>query len=276
MRFCDWLTIDSLHPYFKSKKMDCLGIFPSEQTQLWLKNHRHNWKFSENSLKLSFSISPINENTPEIEPLNGPCELEFYLGINDLNFQQYTEISELPIFYHQNYFNISIDQDTQFPKTIKLIEGQVEKTDKLISMPTGFHKFGNLKINFSNMKDFLENCVNGNSSKLLIQAEDKAYLLFYAIKNNIKNKKAPNLIEEESKKASFSIANVDNSEFIFFKSDEVAKLSSLNSFESYCYWVSAEENKTRLKVKTPNFSIRDLGKSPTYPQLPALIKEIKI
>jgi hypothetical protein len=126
------------------------------------------------------------------------------------------------------------------------------------------------------MKDFLENCINGNSSKLLIQAEDKAYLLFYAIKNNIKNKKAPNLIEEESKKASFSIANVDNSEFIFFKSDEVAKLSSLNSFESYCYWVSAEENKTRLKVKTPNFSIRDLGKSPTYPQLPALIKEIKI
>jgi len=275
MRFCDWLTIDSFHPYFKSQKMDCLGIFPSEKTQLWLKNHRHNWKFTENSIKLSFSISPKNENLPEIEPLNEPCELEFYLGINDLNFQQYTNICDLPIFYQQNHFNISIDQDTQFPKTIQFIEGHVEKTDKLISLPTGFNKFGNLKIYFSNIHEFLVNCINGNSPKITFQAEDKAYSLFYAIKNNIKNKKAPNLIEEESKKATFSIVNVDNSEYIFFKSNEVVKLSSLNTFESYCYWVSDDENKTRFKVKTPNFSIKDLSKSPTYPQFPALIKEIK-
>ena len=276
MRFCDWLTIESRHPYFKSQKMDCLGIFPSEKTQLWLKNHRHNWKFTENSLKLSFSISPINENIPEIEPLNEPCELEFYLGINDLSFQQYTEINDLPIFYHQHHFNLDLDNDVEFPQTIHLNEGEIKKSDKLISLPTGFHKFGNLKVSFNNINEFLGNCINGNSPKMLIQAVDKGYSLFYAIKNNIKNKKAPNLIEEENNKATFSIENVDNSEFIYFKSDETVKLSELNSFESYCYWVSAKENKTRLKVKTPNFSIRDLGKSPSYPQLPALVREIKL
>ena len=79
MRFCDWLTIDSLHPYFKSKKMECLGIFPSEKTQLWLKNHRHNWKFTENSLKLSFSISSINLT---IEVLSS--SKEFFLADMDL------------------------------------------------------------------------------------------------------------------------------------------------------------------------------------------------
>lgn len=276
MIFCDWLTIESLHPYFKSQKMECMGIFPSEKTQLWLKNHRHNWKFTENSLKLSFSISPINENTPEIEPINGPYELEFYFGVNDLSFQQFTEINDLPIFYHQHHFKVNIDTNTVFPKTINLKEGLVKKSDKLISLPTGFHKFGNLKINFNNIKDFLVNCINGNSPKMIIQAEDKAYSLFYAIKNNVKNKKAPNLIEEENKKATFFIENVDNSEFVFFKSDKGIKLSALNSFESYCYWVSADESKIRLKVKTPNFSIRDLGKSPSYPRLPALVKEIKI
>lgn len=273
MSFCDWLTIKSFHPYFRSNKMECLGIFPSEKTQLWLKNHRHHWKFTNNELKISFSVN--QQNLPEIVPLNEPLELEFYLGVNDLTFQQFTDINDLPIFYHQHHFNIDIETIETFPKSVDLNGGNILKSDKLIALPTGYHKLGNLKINFSKPHDFLVSCISQNSNEIEITADSKSYLLFYAVKNNVKNKKTPNFIDDESKNTTFQPSNVDNSEFIFFNSTDAIKAHLLNTLECHSYWVSDDGNKSKLKVKTPNFSLRDLGKSPTYPHFPALLKEIK-
>lgn len=274
MSFCDWLTIKSFHPYFRSKKMECLGIFPSEKTQLWLKNHRHNWKFSNNELKISFSVN--QNNLPEITPLNEPLELEFYLGVNDLNFQQYTEINELPIFYHQHSFSIDIESTETFPYLIQLNEGSLIKNDKLIALPAGFQKLGNLKINFSKPLDFFVSCISQKTNDIEFISDSKSYFLFYAVRNNIKNKRTPNFIDDESKNTAFQSTNVDNSEFVFFSSTNAIKAHLLNKLECHSYLVSDDGNKSKLKVKTPNFSLRDLGKSPTYPHFPALLKEIKL
>lgn len=274
MSFCDWLTIKSFHPYFRSKKMDCLGIFPSEKTQLWLKNHRHNWKFTHNELKISFSVN--HQKIPEIAPLNEAIELEFYLGVNDLTFQQFTEIDDAPIFYQQHHFIQNIDSLDNFPLNIQMNNGEILKTDKLIALPTGYQKLGNLKLIFSKPYDFFVSCIEANSNQIVLNADSKAYPLFYAVRNDIKNKKTPNLIDDESKNTTFQAINVDNSEVLYFKSNNSIKAHQLNSLECYSYWVSDDGSKTKLKVKTPNFSLRDLGKSPTYPHFPALIKEIKL
>ncbi len=274
MSFCNWLTIKSFHPFFRSKNMECLGIFPSEKTQLWLKNHRHNWKFTNHELKISFSVN--QQNMPEISPVNDLLELEFYLGVNDLSFQQYTNIEDSPIFYHQHHFNITVDQIDQFPDSINLNEGEILKTDKLISLPPGYQKLGNLKINFSQPHDFFVSCVSRNTNEIAIIADSKSYPLFYAVRTGVKNKKTPNFIDDESKNTTFQTSNVDNSEFIFFKSENTIKVHELNNLECYSYWVSDGGNMSKLKVKTPNFSLRDLGKSPTYPHFPALLKEIKL
>jgi hypothetical protein len=274
MSFCDWLTIKSFHPYFRSEKMECLGIFPSEKTQLWLKNHRHNWKFTNNELKISFSVNQLN--LPEIMPLNESLELEFYLGINDFTFQQYTEIDDSPIFYHQHHFNLEIENLEKFPMLVNFNEGKILKADKLISLPTGYQKLGSLKIMISGPSIFLASCISKISNEIKIIADSKSYPLFYAIRGNVKNKKIPNLIDDESKNTTFKAENVDNSDFVFFKSNNSIKVHELNHLECYSYWVSEDGTKTKLKVKTPNFSLRDLGKSPSYPHFAALLKEIKL
>ncbi len=271
--FCEWLNIDSFHPFFKSQKMDCLGIFPNEKTQLWLKNHRHVWKFTNNSLKISFSIR--NEG-PEIPPTNEEIELEFYLGINDLSFQNYTVINDSPIFYKQHHFNIEMKIEDPTDRKIQLNEGEILDTDKMISLPVGYQKMGNLKIKFSKPLDFFVSCINKNTNKIVFEATDKSYFLFYAIKNESTFKKIPNLIEEESQKVTFSALNVDNSNFIYFKSEYEVKLTQLNSLEPYCCYVSDDGVKSKLRVKTPNFSLNDLSKSPTYPHFSVLLKEIKV
>jgi hypothetical protein len=274
MSFCDWLTVKSFHPYFKSKKMECLGIFPSEKTQLWLKNHRHLWKFTNNELKISFSVNQLN--LPEITPLNESLELEFYLGVNDLNFQQYTEIEDSPIFYHQHHFNLEIETLENFPMLVNLNAGKILKTDKLISLPTGYQKLGSLKMVIHRPSNFFVRCISKISNEINMIADSKSYPLFYAVRGNVKNKKTPNLIDDESKNTFFKGENVDNSDFVFFKSDNSIKVHQLNDLECYSYWVSEDGTKTKLKVKTPNFSLRDLGKSPNYPHFPALLKEIKL
>ena len=119
-------------------------------------------------------------------------------------------------------------------------------------------------------------CIGKKTNQIVFRADVKSYFLFYAVKNESTFKKIPNLIEEEGQKVTFLPVNVDNSEYLYFQSQEPVKITDLHSLEPYSYWVSPEGTKTKLRVKTPNFSIQDLGKSPTYPHFSALLKEIKL
>lgn len=271
--YFEWLNIASFHPFFRSQKMDCLGIFPNEKTQKWLKNHRHVWKFTHNELKISVST---NNNQPEILPTNEEIVLEFYLGVNDNSFQQYTDIDESPIFYKQHYFEYQFNEIQESIIELALKDGNIQDKDVLISLPPGYQKFGNFKIKISKPYDFFVSCIHKKINQIVFKAEVKSYFLFYAIKNETSFKKIPNLIEEEGQKVTFLQANVDNSDYVFFRSTEAVKITELNTLESYSYWVSPEGSKTKLRVKTPNFSLQDLGKSPTYPHFQALLKEIKV
>lgn len=271
--YCNWLNITSLHQYFKSSQMECLDFFPSELTQNWFKNHRHVWKIDGNKLHLAFSTK---NSQPEIVPIEDELIFEFYLGINDLYFQQYTDISESPLFYKQFQFELSISKESQFPIPVKLNSGIEIDNDKRILMPPGYQKFGNLKIKISNPYDFFVSCIQHSVNEIVLEAEVKSYFLFYAVKKDYELKTIPNLVEDETQKVTFLMENVDNSDYLFFKSTSKIKLNELNNVEPYSVYVSEEGNRTKLKAKLANFSLRDLGKSPTYPHFPALLKEIKL
>jgi len=273
MRIVPWLIIDSKHPFYKSGKMEFLEIFPSNSSREWLTNHRNFFKSVEGKFIISCRTS--DQINPEIESQEQPLSLHFYLGTKDLNFTSFTDCSDKPLHSHSLNLDIDIQSDEDNYKEINIKDANVIEGVKPVSLPSGYFKIGELKINVHSITKFIKNNISKGPTNIFINAHVKSYQLVYAIDKSGNPELIPTEIVEESGITTFNQIEVDNSSHTFFASQNEIGIDKLSLLECVPYRLQGNNAKIKLKCKVPKFGVSNISKSPSYPHLPILLQEIK-
>jgi hypothetical protein len=273
MKIVPWLVIDSKHPYYRSGKMDFLEIFPSNSTQEWLKNHRNYFRTVDQKFIISCGVT--SDGIPEIEPQNQPLSLHFYLGTKDLNFSLFTDCADKPLHSHSFHFNLDVKPSQELSIALNLKDAEHVEEVKPISLPSGFFKLGELKINIPSIQEFVKTGIDEVPTTFIIESEARAYQLIYAVDKTGNPELMPTEIMEEAGITTFNPIEVDNSRHAFFASQNEINIDKLNSMECVPYRIHNNNTRTKLKCRVPKFGLSNISKSPSYPHLPVLLQEIK-
>ena len=275
MKIVPWLVIDSKHSFYRSGKMEFLEIFPSNSTQDWLKNHRNYFRTVDQTFIISCGVD--SGGIPEIEPQNQPYSLHFYLGTKDVNFALFTDCNDKPLHSHSFHFNLDLDLNPglETPIFLNLKDAEHLEEVKPISLPSGFFKLGELRINIPSFGDFVKSNVVKGPSTFIIESAAKSYQLIFAVNKLGNPELMPTEIIEESGFTTFNPIDVDNSSHAFFASQSEISIDKLNSLECVPYRVHGNNSRTKLKCRVPKFGLSNISKSPSYPHLPVLLQEIK-
>lgn len=273
MKILPWLVIDSKHPVYRSGKMEFLEIFPSNSTSEWLTNHRNFFKAVDG--KFIISCRTADQINPEIESQEQPYSLHFYLGTKDLNFSSFTDCSDQPLHSHSLNLHVDIQSVENNIININLKDAEVVEGVKPVSLPSGYFKIGELKINIESIPTFIKSNISKGPTNIVINAHAKSYKLVYAIDKLGNSELMPTEIVEESGITTFNQIEVDNSNHTFFASNDEIGIDKLNLLECVPYRVQSNNIKTKLKCKVPKFGVSNISKSPSYPHLPILLQEIK-
>jgi hypothetical protein len=273
MKILPWLKIDSKHPFYRSGKMDFLELFPSTSTQIWLKNHRNYFRTIDQSFILSCKVNA--NGIPEIESQNLPQTLHFYLGTKDVNFSIFTDCEDKPLHSHSFHFNVDVTSNFEPPINLNLKDAELKQEIKSISLPSGFYKMGELRINIPEISSFIKKGIENGPITFNIESQTKAYQLIFAIDKTGNQELMPTEILDEADIATFEPLNVDNSRHHFFASTGEISIEKLNSIECVPYRIHEDKSRTKLKCRVPRFGLSNISKSPSYPHLPVLLQEIK-
>ncbi len=273
MKIVPWLVIDSKHTFYRSGKMEFLEIFPSNSTRDWLKNHRNYFRTVDQTFIISCGVD--SDGIPEIEPQNQPYSLHFYLGTKDVNFALFTECNDKPLHSHSFHFNVDLNPSLDTPIVLNLKDAEHIEEVKPISLPSGFFKLGELKINIPSFGDFVKSRIVNGPSTFIIESASKSYKLIFAINKLGNTELMPTEIIEESGITNFNLLNVDNSNHAFFASEGEISIDKLDSLDCVPYRVHGNNNRIKLKCRVPKFGLSNISKSPSYPHLPVLLQEIK-
>lgn len=275
MRYLPWLQIESTHPLFRSGFMDCLAYFPSENSQVWLRNHRCIWKMVQNKLIISIEEDPQNPGMPKIVPSSSGVELSIYIGINDLDYALYTEIDDSPIHYTQHHYYVDILGSESINQEILLNQSEIREKVKPIALPKPYQKMGVLHILIAKPNNFFSQLKNKSVHQIRILCEEKKYAICYVIQQSHPPLGMPTSIHEEEDKVRFKELEVDNDDYVFFISDKDVSLTQLPDLNCYCTGSYDGEENARLKCRVQKFSLNDLTTHPTYPHKYILLREIK-
>ncbi|MFN5889781.1 MAG: hypothetical protein ACK448_05245 [Bacteroidota bacterium] len=278
MKIVDWLNISAKHELTGDEELFSFGIFPDNETQRKLKNHRHLWNLERGKLTAKFFTHAINTELPEIDFLEPTVTFNFILATKDSNFQLITKNLDIPFFYENHRHEISIDGANSAPDEVAIVFANGNKyKPSPMQLPNGYQSIGNLILTIENQVDFFKNIVNlKRPLSLNFQFKSAAYPILIELIPDMNTGPLPEIVEDDNGYAHFSLQNVNNNTTIFALSTEPINLVSASKLSIQSYYISTDKEKKRIKHKNVRFSIDNLTNHPSYPQHPLLYKKVKL
>lgn len=278
MKIVDWLHISAKHELTGNDELFSFGIFPDNETQRKLKNHRHLWNLERGKLAIKFFTSATNSELPEIDFLESRIQLNFVLATKDSNFQLITKDLTTPFFYENHRHEITIDESNLSSETYNvLFSDGIKFKPSPLQLPNGFQSIGNLALSINNQANFFKEIVKQNRPfTLTFQFKSASYPILIELQPDDNNTQLPEIVEDDNGYAHFSIENVDNNGAVFAISSEPINLINASKLSIQSYYISTDKEKKRIKHKNVRFSIDNLTNHPSYPQHPLLYKKVKL